>query len=248
MDGWITTFYNESQPAQMTMRRTQPSGPEVVIDPNAYDWSVTENVLRGRRVSLRDGSKRQTGFLHGESWAFFHRPVRNGEKIRYEFFYKQGDDATEVHPTLDRMVFLLHPDGVRLHWLTTNRAQDQADGWIATDNVVDEPANRRGPKQLPLKDNDWNVATVELRDGKMFLELNGALVYERAVESDSGSRFGFYHDLSKSLARIRNVVLSGDWPEWSPELAERLLERKAPISRPDEEAIRSILQPRLLAK
>jgi hypothetical protein len=248
MDGWMTTFYNESQPAEMTARRQHPSSPVVDFDPNAYDWSTAKSELRGRRVALLDGTPRPTGFLHGESWVYFHRPIRNSEKVRYEFFYQQGLEAIEVHPTVDRLAFLLHPDGVKLHWLTTNRTQEKVDGWIPTDNVADEPANRRGPKRLPLNDAAWNEACIEIREGMIRLELNGELVYERPLETESGSRFGLYHDVHKTSSRIRNIVLSGDWPEWSPELASNLLERKVPLAPADERAIRAILEPRLTAK
>ena len=54
-----------------------------------------------------------------------------------------------------------------------------------------------------------------------------------------------YHDRTKTSSRVRNVVLSGDGPKWSPELADKLLERKVPLSPANVEAIQSILTPRL---
>lgn len=48
-------------------------------------------------------------------------------------------------------------------------------------------------------------------------------------------------------ARVRSIVLTGEWPEWSPELASSLLERRNPISPADVEAIENILTPRLTA-
>ena len=248
MDGWMTSFYNESQPPTLTVRK-RPAGAQNAVtrsdDPNAYDWSTTESVLNGRRFPDLMSKNRQSGYQHGESWAYYHRPLRDRERIRYEFFYQPGDDGTEVHPTLDRLVFLLQPDGVKLHWLTTNRSQEAEGAWVATNNIAEEPGHRRGPKRLPLKINDWNGAAVEIRNGHVRVELNGQLVYERPLEPAWGSRFGLYHDRTKTSARVRNVVLSGDWPQWSPELADKLLERKAPLSPANVEAIQAILTPRL---
>ncbi|MEK6262503.1 MAG: DUF1583 domain-containing protein [Planctomycetota bacterium] len=250
MDGWVSSFYNESQPPALTVRQQQPGRPVATRsdDPNAYDWSTAEGVLHGRRFPDVKAPHRQSGFLHGESWVYYHRPVHSGERIRYEFFYKPGDEGVEVHPTLDRLAFLLRPEGVKLHWLTTNRSTDAAGAWIATDNVAEETVNRRGPSPLPLKINDWNTAGIEIRNGRVRIELNGQLVYERPLEPAWGSRFGLYHDRTKTASRVRNVVLSGDWPEWSPKLAENILERTAPLAPADVEAIKTILTPRLTGK
>ena len=81
----------------------------------------------------------------------------------------------------------------------------------------------------------------------MRLELNGELIYERPVEPDWGTRFGFYHDRTRTQSRVRNVVLSGDWPEWSAELGAKLLERKTPLSAADAAAIQAILGPQLMS-
>lgn len=253
MVGWMSSFYADSQPPDLTVRHKQPDGktaPPPSSDPEAFDWSVGDGTLCGRRTKDLAPRAAQTGFHHGESWLYFHRPLRDGERIRYEFFYQPGNEAIAVHPTIDRMAFLLEPAGVRLHWLTANRVKDftPAAGWIATDNAIDEPLSRRGPASLPLIANDWNSAALELRDGFVRLELNGQLVCERRIDPDCGTRFGFYHDRAKSSVRVRNVVLSGDWPEWSEKLAGNLLERREKISREDDDAIRAILTPRLTAQ
>ena len=134
-----------------------------------------------------------------------------------------------------------------LHWLTTNRSIEDTDGWIATSNVAVESECRRGPSPLPLKINDWNACVVEIRDGIVSLTLNGQRVYERPMEVAAGAKFGLYHDRTRTSARVRNVVLTGDWPEWSPELAANLLERRNPLTPADTEAIENILTPRLTA-
>jgi len=249
MEGWVSSFYNESQPPSLTLGQPIPNRPGAVVtrseDPNAYDWSAAEGGLRGRRVANPATIPRETGYRHGESWIYYHRPLREGDRVRYEFFYQPGEEAIEIHPTLDRLAFLMRPDGVQLHWITTNRAAEEAGDWLPTDNRAEEPACRRGPVPLPLIAGDWNAASIEIRGGAVRLELNGVLVYERPVEKGWGTRFGLYHDRLKSSSRIRNVRLSGDWPEWSPELANTLLERTRPLAPADEKAIRAILTPRL---
>jgi ankyrin repeat protein len=42
---------------------------------------------------------------------------------------------------------------------------------MTTDNVADEPANRRGPAKLPLKENDWNAVRLRLEGDVAVLEL-----------------------------------------------------------------------------
>ena len=77
----------------------------------------------------------------------YFRPLRSGETLRYEFFYRAGE--TMVHPSLGRLAFLLEPEGVRLHWMTDDGGTDWTG--LAADNAFDEPANRRGDKPLSLK-------------------------------------------------------------------------------------------------
>ncbi|MBS0203478.1 MAG: DUF1583 domain-containing protein [Planctomycetes bacterium] len=246
MEGWMTSYYNESQPTELSVRM-EPDKFTRTDDPNAHDWSTIDSVLHGRRFADLNSPNRQSGYQHGESWAYYHRPLRADERIQYEFFYHPGDEGIEVHPTLDRIAFLLRPEGVKLHWLTANRTTEQGEGWIATDNEVEEPANRRGPTPLLLKSEEWNTAAVEIRGGEVRVELNGQLVYERPLEANCGTRFGLYHDRTRTSVKVRNVVLSGDWPEWSKELSTNLLERTKPLPPTDIQAIRTILTPRLTA-
>jgi hypothetical protein len=38
-------------------------------------------------------------------------------------------------------------------------------------------------------------------------------VYERPLEASNDRRFSFYHDKDRTSARVRDVVLTGPWPE-----------------------------------
>lgn len=244
MDGWMTSFYSESQPPELSIRQ-DPQGPPRNKDPQAYDWAAVDGVLHARRVP--EPNPRPKDFPQQESWAYYHRPLRNRERISYEFFYQPAKPAIEVHPTLDRLAFLFDPQGVKLHWLTADRTANALAPWLPIDNVAEEPLCRRGPSPLPLKLNDWNAVTIELHEGLVRILLNGQLIYERPQEAAWGTRFGFYHDRGKSSAQIRNVVLTGDWPEWSPQLAKNLLERTQPLAPGNQAAIQAILTPRLMA-
>jgi hypothetical protein len=76
-----------------------------------------------------------------------------------------------------------------------------------------EPLNRRGPRSLPIKNADWNLITLKVTEGKVSVSLNGEEIYERSVADISNHHIGFYHDLNTSAVQIRNVVLTGNWPE-----------------------------------
>ena len=108
-----------------------------------------------------------------------------------------------------------------MHWLTDN---DNEWTELTADNAIVEPLNRRGPRSLPIKKADWNKVTMKLTDGKISLSLNGEEICQRPVEDISNRHIGFYHDRNTSAVQIRNVVLTGNWPEQlSVELMKQLV-------------------------
>lgn len=146
-----------------------------------------------------------------ESLLGYHRPLVEGGAVEYEFFYKPG--RIEAHPALDRLAFILAPEGVRIHWVTDGN-HDQTD--VPPGNIVDEPQNRRGPDKLPLKLGDWNHMRLSLTGDVVALELNGELTYERVHESTNRRTFGLFHFGDRTDLRVRNVVLRGNWPKTLP--------------------------------
>ncbi len=146
----------------------------------------------------------------------YYRPLRDGETLRYEFFYQA--ERTIVHPGLDRLTFLLEPDGVRLHWMTDH--PDGEAGGLRLDNVADEPNSRRGPPRLPLVEGEWNRLKLSLAEGAVSLELNGQPIYQRKLENANDWLFSFFHYQDQTEARVRNVVLTGDWPAQLPDQEE----------------------------
>ncbi len=97
-----------------------------------------------------------------QSRLYYHRPLADGDVVTYEFLYEPGQ--VMVHPSLDRLAFLLEPEGVRLHWMTAG--SNDLSG-LPADNAIDEPASRRGPARLPLKPGGWNTVKLGLSGGKI---------------------------------------------------------------------------------
>ncbi|HTU17039.1 MAG TPA: DUF1583 domain-containing protein [Gemmataceae bacterium] len=211
MEGWISSFYNESQPPRLNKLSDDEAPPNEQVptpltkkrDPASFDWHAREGEIHGRHapnLSSREGV--------GSLLTYF-RPLRPGEKLRYEFFYRHGE--TIVHPSVGRLVFLLEPEGVRLHWLGENDHSD----W--TGLSPDNAAKIAG--SVSLKDNDWNQLQLSLTADGVKIELNGTEVCRRKLEPSDACTFGLFHYKNRTAARVRHVVLTGDWPEKRSEKA-----------------------------
>ena len=111
---------------------------------------------------------------------------------------------------LDRLVFVLEPDGVKLHWLTDG---PQEKSGVKVDNATDEPTCRRGPAKLPLKEKAWNTVRLAVVGDTVKVALNGTEVYERAVEATNQRFFGLFHYTDRTEARVRSMTYAGDWPK-----------------------------------
>jgi hypothetical protein len=170
------------------------------------DWQLNDDVLEAARTES------QTATPHLEHVLFYQRSLLDGETVSYEFFHKPGE--LDVSPTLGRVAFLLQPDGIRLRWLTDGQWD-----WtgLAADNTVIEPLNRRGPRPLPLQANAWNRATLARKKDAVTLSLNDVVVYQRPIDWTGDHRFGFDRHESTTEVKIRNVVLTGDWPATLPQ-------------------------------
>ncbi len=203
MLGWSANFYAERAGNALEVQ----SQGSTLAQPQ-LDWSFEGGELRGLRRPAQPGS---AGGSVVESLLAYQRPLWNGEQVSYRFFYEAG--RTQVHPAVDRLAFLLQADGVRLHWLT-----EGAGTWIGLprDNVADDPAGQQHRGKLPLKESDWNTVTLAIADDRLSLTLNDELVYRRQLPPDAPRRFGFYHHREQEAVRVRDVVLSGDWPQTLP--------------------------------
>ena len=109
-----------------------------------------------------------------DAWRLFPAPKRG------EILYKAGE--TEVHPCLGRLAFLLARDGVHLRWLTGGGDDDWTG--LTPENTRAVPEHRRGPKELALKEGDWNALAVKMGPAAATLELNGSVIYEQPLAAD----------------------------------------------------------------
>ncbi|MCG6155909.1 DUF1583 domain-containing protein [Rubinisphaera margarita] len=210
--GWEAYFYHEHlPPAQISLApELPPQQPEQEAAP--ADWSIENGELTAR---VDEGTPVRQSLLH------HMRPLLEGERVRYQFFHDKEDvdkedvdkEDVSVHPALGRLALLIEPTGVRIHWIT-----DGAFDWtgLTPDNATMEPLNRRGPRPLPLKENDWNDVSLAVVKEKLELELNGTLIYTRPIDFTGMKHFGLYRTSHSSAPRIKDIVLSGDWPEQIP--------------------------------
>lgn len=201
--GWTSDFYAESQP----MFHESPG--EVKHDEPAeanalYDWQLRDGEIL---ASAHDDPVQalRSGLLQ------YQRPLLRDESVTYEFHYQ--DESSIVHPAVGRLAFLLESSGIRLRWITTGESD-----WtgLERDNAALEPLFRRGPRPLPLKENQWNQVRIQIADENVQIHLNEELVYQRPLEPDASTQLGLYRSSRATPSRIRNVVLKGDWPESVP--------------------------------
>lgn len=194
-------------------------------------WSVKSGVMTGRANSESDAD--------AQSSLNFCRPLLDGETLSYEF-YREGDHVV-AHPVIGRLAFMIQPDGVKSHWITSGVFD--ADFYkIPNDNSIVESDCQRGPKTLPLKNGDWNLISMSRRENAVEITLNGELVFLRSLSEMADFRPGFFRYFTQE-ARIRNVKLSGDWPENSDaaELNSHLMDLTQPLTANDRLLINSMM-------
>ena len=155
---------------------------------------------------------------HRESLLRYHRPMVEDGVIQYEFFYRPGEACT--HPAIDRLAFLLSPDGIQTHWITDGK-YDRTEGLPA--GLHDEPEHRCGPDKLPLIPDDWNQLRFVLVGDEVRLVLNDRLVYKRMLEPTNQRTFGLFCYTDQTELRVRNIIWQGTWPRSLPSLSEQQL-------------------------
>ena len=205
MEGWMSPLYRESLPRQL--RSVDPTAGAVTAfsPPSAPGaaWFAAEGVLHGPRLKVANRS------FAIQSWLAYHRPLRVGETLSYEFFYQPEEKL--VHPALGRMAMLLEPTGVRLHWITDVPHMDI--GGLGADNAVAIPQERRGPDTLPLEPGAWNTIAINMAVDRATLLLNGTEIYEHRLAPTESRMFGLFRHRNRTAAEVRSIVLQGDWPK-----------------------------------
>ena len=171
-------------------------------------WEADGGVLRSR-------SDRNPGALT------HHRPLFDGDRVSFRF--RTVGTVPTVAPALDRVAFVLDPAGVRLRWLPVRLVNATNDDFgLARAHAVPAPG-ALGP--VPLKPDDWNAAELAVADGVLTLSVNGVAVLERALDDGVGTAPGPSHPdrlfaLAPTPGRdavVRDVILTGDWPDRLPD-------------------------------
>ncbi|MCA8996582.1 MAG: DUF1583 domain-containing protein [Planctomycetaceae bacterium] len=171
-------------------------------------WRPAANPDLIRLIGTRRVNMSGTGL---EEAIHYHRPMLEDGVMEMEFYYRS--DEIHVHPALDRICFLLKPDGVRIHWLT-NGAFDRSG--LDPMNEVLVADNQRGPSTLPLKNDAWNALHLKLIGNTVELTLNGVFIYECHLPPENSRSFGLFHYADQTEARVRSIVYRGDWPRQLP--------------------------------
>ena len=153
-----------------------------------------------------------------ESMVRYHRPIVEDGTIEYEFYYEPA--RILAHPTLDRLCFLLDPEGIAIHWVTDGRFDPSG---IDPGNQTQEPTHRQGNDPLPLIADQWNKVSLAIQGDTVGVELNGNPVYSRELEPTNLRTFGLFHYADQTEARVRNIRWRGDWPKKLPVPVEQEL-------------------------
>ncbi len=234
MDGWNASNYYEQQPPkrQIAQAAQIDRDPDVYYQddiPAEFDWLAKDGILHGEAQDLPDDA---------QSWIYYHRPLQDGETIRYEFHYIPGQSS--AFPTIGRFAMLLHPGGVDAHWVS-DPTWDAALYDLQQAKEAVEPEYRRGPSSLPLKENDWNQVETTIRGDTVIVSLNGTVVYERPLEPSIVRTFGLFRRRNQS-SQVRGITLTGPWPETlTPEIAENLLAARPTKNVADERLLQEII-------
>jgi hypothetical protein len=151
---------------------------------------------------------------------YYHRPLLEDGQLSYEFYCEPGKQ--EVHPTLDRLVFLLRPHGIVGHWLTD--AGYERNG-LSPENRFEFPTDEvlSGGSSLPLQRDAWNRLQLTIAADVATITLNGQDIVRHQLAADNQRHFGLFHYQDATEARVRNVLYRGDWPRELPPVARQEL-------------------------
>lgn len=180
-------------------------------------WRQAGNDSTGQLIAGRRDAQLPPG-SDDERLLYYHRSMLEDGTIEYRFFYKAGQST--VHPAIDRAAFLLDPDGVKLHWVTDGKFDRSK---LSPGNTTVELNDRRGPAELPLKEDDWNAVRLTLIGDTVNLFLNDVHIYERRLKVSNQRNFGLFHYSDRSQAVVKDIVWRGDWPKQLPPVYEQEL-------------------------
>lgn len=138
------------------------------------------------------------------------RPLDRTGSIEYEFYY--SPNGISVSPAIDRLAFLIQPDGVRLHQITDG-AYDRT---LHAPDHTEKPDGTAAGQKLPLVPGAWNRMKVAVDGSMVRLQLNGRPILNHQLNKTNSRHFGLFHYADQSEVRVRHVVMTGDWPDSLP--------------------------------
>ncbi len=211
MRGWSMQIYGGVLPAfELPI---PPSDDVAVIQKQRQDiaarrrelctWFVeNDELLTGDRDAIgAEGEMKHVQYL---------RPLCDGESIKYEFFYKP--EKFEVHPTVGRTALLVRDEGVKLRWLKVEGSQESND--IDPLNEISPVHVLADADDYALIAQDWNKVTLTAVENGVRITVNGKQICR--VETSPNEKFGILAEKDRK-ARIRNMRLTGPWPEKIPD-------------------------------
>ncbi|MDZ4849185.1 MAG: DUF1583 domain-containing protein [Pirellulaceae bacterium] len=213
--GWRADIFNESHAGngetpvknagKGKAKARAPAAGQIKNEPWQHSGDEIVGVLR-----------KNTAVGPVESLLMYQRPVLEDGELEWEAFYAPGE--VEVHPTIGRVAFMIHADGVRLHHLTEGLYD--ATG-LATDN--ESPIEGAADK-IELKENRWNQFKLAIVGDRLTLTINGNEAAQYTVtEAPTERYFGLFRYSNKTKSRIRNLVYRGAWPKSLPSVEQQQL-------------------------
>lgn len=181
-----------------------------------YQQTSKGSHLLGRRDTTLAGT-------FNESLLVYQRPLDEHGEIDYEFYFEPGE--YDVHPTLDRSVFLIREDGIHYHRLTDG-SYDRTS--YAPDQSHLLPQSADSTASIPLRHRDWNHLKFSVQGLKIQISLNGQLVAEYQDATGNDRTFGLFHYADQTNSLVRNIRMRGDWPRSLPSHAEQQLANTLP--------------------
>lgn len=165
---------------------------------------------------IRGAKQGGPGLLRGSLFRYM-RPLQGGESVEYEFYYEPGASSA-AHPSLGRLAFLLRPNEIRTHYMTSRWLEQSA---IAPQNEITEQRYQQDDAEYTLKTGMWNHVKLDFVDGVATISLNGNMVFRRPLTASS-LPFGVFRHTGDQPSRVRNVFLSGNWPGSIGEVQQEL--------------------------
>ena len=196
--GWKTGSSSQVLPnVQIAGDSTSAAQKQLLASRVLTDWQcLNEMIVSHKNLEATEAS----GHLQ------YDRPMLTEETVTWEFEYSEG--TIETHPAIGRLVFLLRPNGVRLHWIPVSDVERAILPFDHELPVTDDPTASR---KVPFV-NGWNKASLSLQTHGLTLSVNGTEVYQHEIRPIDSHQFGLFHFRDRTESRVRNVVLSGNWP------------------------------------